>query len=315
MEDRPVKLLYVMGFSRSGTTVFANALGSIDGFATLGELSSHLWERVGGEGHRCGCGAELRDCPFWRPVLTEALGGFPSEADARDFREAERRFLKTRYIGRHMRAKPGDARLDPGAVQYVDALARIYRAAALQAGARVVVDASKRPADAAALELAPGVEPYFVHLVRDSRAVAHSWQRPKRAGLTQFKPRQVAWRWMRVNAAALVVDRLARERSLLVRYEDFVRDPAQVLRSAAELVGESPERLPVLDSRRLDLKTNHLVAGNPRHSGAGVVELREDDEWVRAMPRSKRLLVTSLCSPFLRAFRYAWRPTAPVSRG
>ena len=58
-----------------------------------------------------------------------------------------------------------------------EACGRLARAAPnAGAFARVIVDSSKRPSYAAFLRSVPGCDPYYVHLIREPRASAYSWQ-------------------------------------------------------------------------------------------------------------------------------------------
>ena len=50
---------------------------------------------------------------------------------------------------------------------------------AIGSGAGVVVDISKRPLDAAVMAGVPDIDTYVLHVVRDPRAVVHSWRRAK----------------------------------------------------------------------------------------------------------------------------------------
>lgn len=64
----PVKVLYMLGLGRSGTTVLDLLLGGIDRFFSVGELQS-LWKESIGEGRLCGCGRPVAQCPVWTSVL------------------------------------------------------------------------------------------------------------------------------------------------------------------------------------------------------------------------------------------------------
>src|SRR5215469_4434902 len=66
-----VAVLYVTGWCRSGSTVLGNVLAEVPGIFHAGELR-FLWQNgvLGtGSNRRCGCGAELLDCPLWSRVL------------------------------------------------------------------------------------------------------------------------------------------------------------------------------------------------------------------------------------------------------
>ena len=69
-----MKVLYVAGSGRSGSTIVDNILGQLDGVGRVGEVR-FLWERGMLEDRTCGCGAAFSACPFWRAVLERAFGG------------------------------------------------------------------------------------------------------------------------------------------------------------------------------------------------------------------------------------------------
>jgi hypothetical protein len=68
LSDR-VKVLYIAGSGRSGSTILDNTLGQIDGFFSVGELR-YIWERGLIEDRLCGCGERVHQCPFWAAALT-----------------------------------------------------------------------------------------------------------------------------------------------------------------------------------------------------------------------------------------------------
>ena len=75
MGDNDVKVLYVLGVYRSGTTVLSNLIGQQEGFFTGGEINASWREFANDEG-RCGCGAPLLQCEVWSKVLAAAFGPF-----------------------------------------------------------------------------------------------------------------------------------------------------------------------------------------------------------------------------------------------
>src|SRR5439155_14642762 len=61
--------------------------------------------------------------------------------------------------------------------EHATALGNLNAAIADVSGCSVIVDSSKLPTYAFVLKKVPGLEVHIVHLVRDSRATAFSWQR------------------------------------------------------------------------------------------------------------------------------------------
>src|SRR3712207_9355320 len=65
---RSIKVLYVVGLGRSGSTILSNSLGQIGGFFSGGELN-FIWKHNVLEDRLCGCGRPFRECPVWTRVM------------------------------------------------------------------------------------------------------------------------------------------------------------------------------------------------------------------------------------------------------
>ena len=310
----PIKVAYIMAWGRSGSTLLGNLLGEVEGFFHAGELRT-IWEKGLLHGRLCGCGVPVPECDFWKEVLER---GFGSVDAARVF-GAQRDAARLRHTPRYLAARR-DAELPGGASTqtYATAVQDLYRALAEVTSSSVIVDSSKREADAALLRLLPDVEPYYVHLVRDPRAVAYSWQRRKktpepRREMVTYKPSTSTRNWLGLNVTGEVVRRKAgRGRYLLVRYEDLARNPEEALKSIVQLLGQWPAELPVDADGGVRLQPNHTAGGNPGRFSTGSVALKLDDEWVSMQPRGQRLVATTIAMPLLRRYRYPLRAGAPL---
>jgi hypothetical protein len=64
-----MKVLYIAGWGRSGTTILDNIVGSYDSAFTTGELY-YLWRRGLNQGRSCGCGTKLPHCRTWCATVT-----------------------------------------------------------------------------------------------------------------------------------------------------------------------------------------------------------------------------------------------------
>src|SRR5437870_3902580 len=70
-----VRVLYIGGCTRSGSTLVDRALGQLPGLVSTGELGL-LTTHCLTENRLCGCGQRFRDCSFWREVGERAFGGW-----------------------------------------------------------------------------------------------------------------------------------------------------------------------------------------------------------------------------------------------
>jgi Sulfotransferase family len=306
----PIKVLYIVGWKRSGSTILGNVIGEMPGFWHAGELRT-VWGQGLARGRLCGCGSPLGECTFWADVVTDAAAPAAERVYAWQLEAVRMRNLRVL-----LKRTPlsGDGAL----ASYAAVATSLYRSIASKTGARVIVDSSKQPADGALLGRLEGIDPYFIHLVRDPRAVAYSWQRRKRSPgegareeMMQVGAGRSTASWLFVDLAAeLIRRRHGRDRCLVVRYEDFVTGPGAVVRSVADLVGEPEAATPEFVDGSVRLSANHTAGGNPGRFHSGMVELRADDEWMSKQAPGDRVVSTAVALPLLHRYRYSIRPNS-----
>ena len=305
----PIKVLFVGGSSRSGSTLLDRILGQIPGYVSTGEIRD-VWRAGVGENRLCGCGREFAECPFWQRVGTEAFGGW-SEVD-RDDAQAVASSFGYRHAVRALWSPRADtARRHP---RVVELLSRLYGGIAAAAEGATIIDSSKGPRYGVAVSSIPRVDFRAIHLVRDSRGVAYSWSkevmRPDTPGRSVRMPRlgaaAVSARWIAHNT---LIERLgSRVPVARLGYEALVRDPAtELLRVLSELGwAVEPSALDFVRHGSVHLNPNHTVMGNPMRMASGEIPLRVDDAWRTRLPRFQRLQVTVMTWPML--IRYGYRP-------
>jgi histone H3/H4 len=310
-----MKILYILGSSRCGSTIVDNILNEVDGFFSVGEVR-FLWDRIL-QRRLCGCGRPFQDCPVWSVVLQTGFG-FPEGArmDIEEVARAQRESLRVRHIRRVLRASRSPRHRSESLELFRQVTEDVYESVSRVTGARLIVDSSKRASNAALLDLVPGASAYYLHLIRDPRAVAYSRQRRKvnpdremPAEMDINGPVNSAIFWAVRNLTAELVTRARQpSRVMLLRYEDFVADPLVSMAKILQLVEEEGRDLPFEDERTVRLCGNHTVSGNPARFTEGSVAVREDDEWLGRMRRTSSLGVTALTLPLLLRYGYPLRP-------
>jgi hypothetical protein len=308
-----VTVLYIGGHGRSGSTILAQTLGQIPGFVNVGELWQ-VWYRGLRENERCGCGRLFYSCEFWRAVGDEAFGGWDN-VDV-DKMVAFRPYLKGQRYTPHyaLAAKTGvrSGKINTLLEEGGPVLERLYRAIQRVSGAGVIVDSSKRSSYAVLLSLLPFADLRVAHLVRDSRAVAYSWQRTKESPavvggrlMPRMSPAKVSRVWSVQNYSYGLLSGFARLSRL--RYEDFVDDPTFYLAETLSRVGcddEAGSLHDVVRGREISLSVDHTVSGNPSRFRTGKIELQLDEEWKGKMRGADKNVVTALTAPLLLKYGY-----------
>ena len=182
---------------------------------------------------------------------------------------------------------------------------------------RVIVDSSKNPLRAAWLSRLPSIDLRVIHLVRDSRAVA--WSRKKalardvEAGIGHPLAARPAWYsvvyWTVANLLSARVRRRARNRGVLIRYEDFVSQPETELSRIGEACHLDCSELGRALIAGEAFPVGHTVAGN-RLRMAGRVTLKPDWEWLERLPATDRRICWALSGWLLKHYDYSRRSRA-----
>jgi hypothetical protein len=308
MSEGRIKVLYVAGLGRSGSTLLGNVLGQVEDFVSVGEVRT-IWQHGLIQNKVCGCGRLFSECEFWQLILDEAYGGM-GKVDPYRMTELRESWARTKHIPL-MLTPPGKRLISQRLAEYVDNLERLYRAVQTTTDSRVIVDTSKFPSYGFTVSLIPSVDLHVVHLVRDPRAVAHSWLRKKLMPdpetpeyIPRDTPTGTSMRWTARNLGTELFWRCYPERYLLLRYEDFVAQPQKALRRVLELVDESSTPLPHVAEHEVELGINHNIWGNPNRFQGGPVQLRPDDEWIFKMRQRDKSLVTLLTLLLLTRYGY-----------
>lgn len=309
MSERPLRILYVAGLPRSGSTLTDLMLHQLPGHVGVGELF-YLWRNGVLHNSLCACGARFHSCPFWTLVGEQAFGGW-SQRHAEEVIWLQERVDTTLKIPQLLLRRRASA-YQSDLAAYMDILRRLYRALLDVSGAEVVVDSSKRPSLAFVLRQMPDVELSVAHVVRDPRGVAHSFSKhvalPQGAELTdempRSSPRKVARRWVTVN---LLVELLAltgvpTERIL---YEELVSDPRRHLSRVMSLTSPATEsEFDFVSGGRVRIPESHLVAAGRIRLQRGRVALRLDDAWRTDMSPAARRLVAAFTAPLRLCYGY-----------
>lgn len=330
-DERPIRVLYIGGEGRSGSTILDYQLGDLlDGFSG-GEIR-FLWERSLRQNRPCSCGVPFRDCSFWQAVGREAFGGW-ERVDIEEVVRLWQGVNRLRFIPKALLSPKGSllrkgvgigntsseyfAPQQKGWARFIEILNRLYRAIAVVSGAKAIIDSSKDFRYACLLRLVPSLDIYIVHLVRDARGVAYSWLRSaqKANGSPKHTPVETALRWVIHNLAFEMLP-LFHRNVLRIRYEDFATNPAGTLRLISDWVFDTQPHLKTANASsptaeaatRCSALEKHMVSGNRvRFNRISMEEVKLDQEWLNAMGLPQRAAVTLFSLPLLAKYGYIGR--------
>ena len=295
------QVIRIGAWDRSGSTILAAVLGSASGVVSVGEVNN-LWDRGVRRNRLCSCGVPFNDCPFWSNVTDIAFPGVDGRRlldeivrIAADLNNVD--LLARRLFGRHATEF----------ATYAAGLRRLFAAIADVAGVSVIVDSAKMPWHLQAVREAMGDATRFVQLVRDPRGVVHSHQKVVSYDPDPDEPELMARHgaffttagWAYRNVVMTLLWR--REPGyLLVPYESFAMDPAEVARVILEPSGIEP---PTFDAPGIiRLEPDHNASGNPIRFSRGPAVIRPDLSWNDALSTPTRVLVGAATWPLRKIY-------------
>ena len=242
----PYTVLLICGAGRSGSTLLERMLDQVPGVVAVGELTD-LWDSALVRGERCGCGVPFAKCEFWSHVGDHAFGGW-HRIDAGELLAVHDSVARNRHVPLLLTA-PLLPSVKEKVDRYAAAFSRIYGGIVAASGSNLIVDASKWASHALVLRRIPGLDLRMVHLVRDPRAVAHSWatsvERPQALGrssgveMRRYRPTASALHWTTINVGIDIASALGIPRHFL-RYEQLIASPRETLLGALEHAGLVP---------------------------------------------------------------------------
>lgn len=276
MGNEKIRLIYLIGSGRSGSTVVASTLARNTRSCNLGEVynfayffsTARQFERY------CECGERLLDCEYWQDIGAHLSVGAADELTAlkskseKEFHRANRDLL-------------GAIHKVSRAPAYIDSSKRIYRLRLL----RTMSD----------------IDLTSLHIVRDPRAYGYSsklTEMKKGAGPSVYYKK--VFRWILKNLAIMLIGIFSSQHRL-VRYEDFVSDPKTQLATIHRLVG--------IDQVEADhdCQASHQFSGNSGVFKQGPIELKHDRRFLEGLSATEWWLSTILCMPLLLLMRYPLR--------
>lgn len=273
----PFTLVYILGSGHCGSTLLSMLLNGHPRMLAMSELRKidGLVGGVGREGE-----PNPLDGLLWQKVRRryEARSGAPFER------------LSIQHPSWKAFARWSKARIHAWAEPVVQLLSCV----AAESGRDLLIDSSKSWQQLYLLRRSGRIPVKVLHVVRDGRAVFHSYNRKYDDFLFSFG------QWMKPTAMAPVLRRMfGDDEWLTVRYEELATEPARVLGEISRFLGAEfdPAMLRYRSHPWFGIQGNRMAHGKSE-------EIRLDEKWRRDLSRRNRVLFEVLGGAINRLYGY-----------
>lgn len=289
-----LKVIYVVGAARSGSTVLDTVLGSHKDVESIGELT-YAARALTSNSEFCACGELAAECAFWSDIQETWTNLWPERPSLEKWSALQARYEQPFALPKLLWGMK--TRMPATFSDYLKGIETLYQAIRQVSGKSVIVDSSKNPIRAIAICQSPAIDLRLIHLVRDCRGVI--WSQCKnveadpRGGVEQHLNPRSAWRtallWYATNRVAEYSTELnCKENSLLVRYEDFAANPEKELLRISKLTKIDFSAVADALRQKGDLKAGHIIAGNRLRMNRSI-KLQPDLSWHGRLSRTQKL--------------------------
>jgi len=291
MPKSSVRLVYILGFGRSGSTLLDMLLGSLDGVCSVGEVwALGRWIT---QNRACSCGEPVSRCPIWAPIAELV----PSIVGSTDLFIRQNELYRNRLIevlGLANEQLLLHKYLD-GQTNFVRSWYLIFTKLAKITGAEVFIDSSKRLDRLARLATSDYFDVKVIHLVRHGLALVDGARRAHQRGV--YKKRVIparlilGWAMEAIHQVRFIKNVLKSDQVLTVDYRNLASYPHDTLENICEFLGHQfdPGIVDPASPKYVFRQTHHLIGRNRLKASPPDTQIRYNASWENRLQRTDRL--------------------------
>jgi len=282
-EDKKIKVIYILGLGRSGSTLLERIIGGADNVWPLGEIRS-LKEYI--ERDRIEeSGEKMSDSKFWSPVVKN-IKSLDLEIFDKHKSFNLKRLVKTLRKKENLKDEEKILQLILNRAKELESEEVDY-----------LLDASKLISRFLLLRNQKNIDLHVVHLVRDGRGVINSFEK---IGVNWFR---ILGRWLKNNLfISIFMKRMIDKRKFVhLSYDLFTKDPEKYLNIVNKKLGTNIDLNNYL--KKSEKKQTYSISGNSMRSKP-LAEIKNDQQWKKMMPAWKKTLLTVITYPFNKVWVY-----------
>jgi hypothetical protein len=283
-------VIYIISDRRSGSTLLENMLSKSGEVVSVGELAmlkGHIIKQGPGEiwNWNCSCGQPVMQCEFWSHVLANIYNEkFETKINWK-YKSAKNLFISAlpsfskRFLKRMINTRQN--------IQTIENLNAVYTSVSKISNKQFIVDSSKDPLQALAVNECENVNAKFIWLSRDLRAITFSklkrWKINKRSNKKPLETLTDSFYYKKICAA--VFHSLNKNDILKINYETLAANPQQELDKICSKFYLQPYEAPEF----MELSNEHTIAGTPGRFERK--KISADNSWKQFYKNKKALSI------------------------
>ena len=141
MFNKKIKVVYIAGSGRSGSTLLERLLGQVNGIFAGGELR-FIWDRGFQNNQLCGCGEHFNACRIWKNISERVIECLNNKYEINDIIQLESKLTRFRnYVKLNNNFFIKELNILSDQI-----LPALYNSIQSVAKSNVIIDSSKHPA-------------------------------------------------------------------------------------------------------------------------------------------------------------------------
>ncbi|MEM1328000.1 MAG: sulfotransferase domain-containing protein [Bacteroidota bacterium] len=303
------KILLITSAGRSGSTVLSKILNELDDAFNVNELAFMPLNGIE-KNYPINTGERFSDSEIWQ----EILANYQTKNQLNHLHYRPHLIPNTRQlVGEQLLPfyKAANKQLE----QYKTALNNLFHAIFEEIKAEIIIDSSKVAPYVHAVSQLADFDIYVLHLVRDPRAVAYSWQKKiKRSDvekndevfMEEYSPRKSSISWQLVNQYAESLKNRTDLKYHFLKYEDFAQQPEKHLAQLLQFLNYSKDAIEINDNSIPLHRTDYGIWGNPNvRQQKEQLRIKYDSDYKKQLHPSTTRTATFWSLPLLLRYGYS----------
>ncbi len=250
-----MKIIYIAGDGRSGSTLLDAILSNANNTISIGE-SYRFWRRFYEADTLCGCNNKIQECSLWNNV-DKVLQNQIKNYNSTDVWQRIQFLLKFKHVKRIP-----EIISSPDWDNFKKIVKLFYLTIEKETNKKVIIDSSKSLGWLYLLLSMNFCEIKIIHLERDLPSVANSWKKDillpeyydKKVKMPKKSNYVILKSWIKIAYLASLLKN--KENYFFLHYNDFINKPEKHLKRIEKFTNISL-------TRPFKMVFNHSIGGNP----------------------------------------------------